>query len=407
MHRSGYTLPMWLILLSVSAFACPEADEAFIDDWAGVDTLSYCVGSYDFADGTLEEKVADAVAIWDGFGPCDTRTLVYTGPCEEAEGVPVTFTASHDLENGVLAGRRTFRSGDEVIRTEWLFNADMEWATAADVALGTCEGRPVIETLLRHEVGHLLGLGDVCNESRPCTDEESASLMSWSSPPPCTMPDPGPLESEQMLSDLGPDILPLCTGEGDLLVLPADASPRLNCAVDLDGLDADVSWSIGTQTAEGASVSLSIPAGLSDVEVCVEGQADNCSEPIAVCECWPTQVLGCPMPEAVFTAEPREPSRIELHNRSGYIDPDCRPEVLWEVFDGDKLIAEDQTWDASDIELPEDGRYRVNLTLTSVGGSSSAGTDVVVGNSGCGCASNGAGWSWAWVLVLLGCLRRR
>lgn len=145
----------------------------------------------------VQAALEGAASAWTQAGVCSFGFVVVEDPdaadAFEAGGVAVLFGDPEDvLEEGVLTatlqgaggGARFTSNGrtvDEAPPFEIVVNQGGAWATDAAIAAGDCEGRVSLQSVLTHELGHVLGLADACERGGACGDEDAPdATMAWS-----------------------------------------------------------------------------------------------------------------------------------------------------------------------------------------------------------------------------------
>lgn len=135
----------------------------------------------------LEARVAAALDGWGALAACAELSNEGRGACDTAGDVDLAVLwadPDDELPEGVLVA--TFYALDGAIVTgAWLvINDGVVFSTDEGVAGGNCMEEWNLDLLLRHEIGHFLGLGHTCDEAEACTDAEArAAVMYWSDAP--------------------------------------------------------------------------------------------------------------------------------------------------------------------------------------------------------------------------------
>lgn len=134
----------------------------------------------------LAERVAAALDGWMAYVTCVELTHTYAGACTEETDAYLRVRwgdPEHLLTEGVYFATSYRLDGATVSGADLVFN-DVPFTTDEAVAAGTCTDELNVDLVLRHELGHVLGLPHTCDEGETCTDEAAQrAVMYWSFPP--------------------------------------------------------------------------------------------------------------------------------------------------------------------------------------------------------------------------------
>lgn len=407
--------------------------------------------------GYPQEVVQTVFDNWEAAAACAPITDNYQGP-----GLPdgaVKHDAAfywedpgHDLGTGVLAltvyngdGTGSTAGGEQrynIASVAMIFQNGIDWATTQEVEDGTCANQYAIEPLVSHEMGHLWGLDDVCDDGESCTDLEMASVMSTSNPVGANC-----------------DISHMLPNSDDAAGIEALYGPEITVSV---GTEADAS------TREGAvplnvCFAASAAASSSDPNIAVTavhwtfGDGSE-SDELAPCHTYESEAqftvtatvsagtdggAECPMPEqtglgyitacnapspelgadGLFAISETSGLTWQTINHTEMTTDGCVDTIAWQVYKGtteaditpaDLVTIDGETstgaW-APAITFPEAGDYLVVLNIGGPGGLVASFLPVHVtdtGSGGCATVPNGPGAAWlAGALALLGLARRK
>lgn len=173
---------------SLSGEAWPDTHLPLQVHWAG--------SLEGFTEAELGAVVEEAAAAWVTDAPCTFGIEVVEDPAADdwfrAGGVAVLFGDPNDeLAEGVLATlvrgpssgvvfERNGSSFTEAAPAELILADGAWWALDAEIEAGECSDRVSLQGMLTHELGHVLGLAESCEQREACTDADAVdATMYW------------------------------------------------------------------------------------------------------------------------------------------------------------------------------------------------------------------------------------
>lgn len=299
----------------------------------------------------------------------------------------------------------------------WVVNTDLPLASDAAIFGGECVG----ERSLSSTVSVIVGVATGLSFSR-----DPEALMSGVLPA-CAIKPPAADDLEGFDALYGPWIEMACVSESGAqsgLEIPGVIPFDVICEARPDPAStlANLRWTFGDGgTGEGNPVRHTYTyddnfpitlKGLATHPTCGEREVEIRRE---------NYIRACDIPKPDFRPERQRGLRYTLLNTSDVRTWGCHSDVRWEVFGPDGgLVLESTVWEPT-VDLPDDGVYRVELTLSGLAGSDTieGEIDTKVGSvrgwsSGGGCSSAATtsmlgllGWGGLGLAGLLLVSRRR
>ena len=304
------------------------------------------------------------------------------------------------------------------------FNDNVDFTTQEDAMAGNCNGETNMRSTAVHEIGHTLGLGHSCEEGEPCADQDlRGAVMFWSSDSCETLVDVQADDIQAITPLYGPSASFACSHEASEDLVIGVVPFTMECTVASRDFLPDVTgatWIFGDGgTAEGtlASHEYTEPGNYT-VEVTVSGDSEGCDD-----EGWTTKfrkvgyVRACGIPDAEFTIDHVDGLQYRMMNETDVSVYGCIQDIVWEVYEGDKVQGEPianlaaKAWEPV-IDFPEEGTYTIVLNVGGAAGTGAASLTVdILKRRGAGRGCSTAGGAGAGLFVLLGLgvlgLRRR
>ncbi|MFH1465387.1 MAG: PKD domain-containing protein [Pseudomonadota bacterium] len=394
----------------------------------------YLIGSDAMPAEDYEDEVLAAFEVWTEQDPCLAFEFAYGGILTDTEGGSAsdgltTITLGdpdNTLGTGVFAASY-LRASSELIgevlgwyiyaltEADIILNPDYDWVTLEEMDAGGCDGAMVLEAVLAHEVGHLLGLGNACDDGGLCSDEELAAAMYWALHACDTQgmePNGDDLQGLSALYGVYVGVSLRSASGGDYGETATWAGPlplELCFAAASNGAADDFAWDFGDgATAAGEQVCHTWTTE-GHTTVALEGTrtSDGCSgqDSLDILAC--TDLGSLEPGLASFTAT--GDTTGQAGNAVPAATVGCIEVVTWEAWRDGELAWISVEWEP-EVVLPGPGSYLLRLTVSGPGGSYVDELEVVVeegAGEGCGCHPTGSA-AGAWGLLgLLPLWRRR
>ncbi len=361
------------------------------------------LGSPDFADGILG-------FYWDDPGQ------------ELATGV---YSISYLVPSSSIVKVANGRSYYGVLGADIVFNDGIDLATTEEVSSGTCADQLAAETLVTHEIGHLLGLGHSCELGEVCTEADQQEATMYWSPEPCDLgwTELGDDDIAGINALYGPSIS-LTSSMGELVsgVTPLEVAFKLekDDRVTISsatwyfgdgetstGLEPTHSYTVDGQfTVRSEGVAYTEACGAFSYSDANFAMVTACSEPT-----WQEGAAG------FFQLEEVEGLRWRTINHTNMDVYGCVDSISWEIFEGAEVDPEKgldlsglgditRAW-APELQFPGAGTYTVVMSVGGPAGTKGAKLTVNVAEAG-GC-STAPTWGLSGLLGFAGlaALRRR
>ena len=322
------------------------------------------------------------------FGGNDAGFLAAGDPSSANLGdgfTQISFDAE-DVEPGVLASTSYVTSGVTFsINGETYFalsEADIAvgsgpFVSHDDAVAGNCTDAYDLRGVLAHEIGHLAGLANSCDEDEPCSDPLLRNAtMYWQAAacdPEIATPNEDDIEGMEAL--YGPRATLECGTSGSESILGI-APLTLNCVVGADGPLDDATWTFGDGTTDtGTGVTHTWDTeGTYTVAVNATGTSPSCGPFEASLE-RKGYVRVCEKPQAEFTVSHLIGVKYALHNQTQINVVGCATEVKWALYKGSQVKGEPyatfENWEFN-YEFPEEGEWTFVLNVGGPAGTSAA-----------------------------------
>lgn len=327
------------------------------------------------------------------------------------EGAPAFTRLGPPQGNEVLY----VRDGREYRRSEggaYVINSSLAMTTDAEIRSGVCVGQRSFTAIVGLLMGDTMGLGP---------SRDLSALMSYNVPF-CEVRRPSDDDFAGLDGLYGPYFSLECGGDDVSVtanevagVVPFD----MTCSLVPDGNSEVISarwrWGDGT-TSEGNPVTHTYDAddNYSLVIDLVAEHAD-CGAVERRIERF-NYIRACDDPAPEFRFERTRGLSFRFVNSSDVRTYGCLTDSRWEVFDeAGELVTAVTSWEPI-VEVPQEGRYRVVLTLSGSAGSTSVeawldttevGSGRVQVGNGCASVPDPSHVLGPWAIVGLLCLRRR
>ncbi|MFZ5481690.1 MAG: matrixin family metalloprotease [Myxococcota bacterium] len=353
--------------------------------------LAYCVEA---RDGWDEQLVVDAFEAWAALEACDTLEVERVD-CAEAVTVVKLGDPDDELDDAGIPIVTNWLAG---VAVEVVVNDDYDWATSAE----GCDGQLLLEAVLLHEVGHVLGLGHTCEEGEACDDAANReAVMYWSSGA-CETRELNAADAELLALEyapgtiVAPDSATRTVAVGERLCLDVEV------AGDASALTIEIDWGDGTTGEDPCHVYDAEGAYQVYVTTSWEGTCGSMDTVDAY-----VVATACDVPHAEdgaggFFTWTVDGTVATLDNRLDAMPVACVDTVEWFAFDGETEVYRANASSPA-IDFGEPGTYRVILAAVGPGGVAAQEAEITVGESGCATV---AGGPW-WVAIALAARRRR
>jgi len=355
-------------------------------------------------------------------GSDNLNTFYYDDP-KDIQGAGV-LAVTYTVSSGLIAFNRdgsTYRYASD---SDIVFTKDVDWISSSD--LENCSGTP-IEAVTTHEIGHQWGMDHSCEENEVtaglCGDQELLDANMFWSAPSCASFSPEEVFTDDDVEGMTALYGPYATFNASTDTyggVPLEVCFELSSTSDI----SEVEWIFGDGQAENVTVDdpedytichTYTEKGQFTINVTIKGQSDTCGE-------WQytdrerSMIVACEPPQpgsgfdGLFSTETLEGEGriLQMINQADTTVYGCIDQVSWDVYQGETLVKSVSAWSPK-IEFPEDGDYKIVLSLGGPGGETVDELTVSVSNSPKGgCAAVSGGGMLAGFIGLIGvALRRR
>ena len=348
-----------------------------------------------------------------GYENWTTPMITWEDPSDDlATGVlAATLTYPYSLSQGDTAFTKNGMSYYKAEDSDIVFNDNVEFGI--DSTLG--QGESSMQSVMTHEIGHLLGLAHSCEEEDVCNDQGlKEATMYWSAGPG---DDSGSTLSDDdfmsVMALYGPFATFSCSNELDPddsdTIAQGNVPFDLRCAVVTDeegGLTgATWNWGDGSSDTTGGDANISHTyevAGNYTVETVFTGERDSCEEEWEYAYRRIGYVRACDVPQPEFKVVHEDGLEYTLFNETDVSVYGCIYEIQWDIFQGDTLVDSFSGWEPNYV-FAEDGDYRIVLNIGGPAGTGAAEISLEVYDhvgEGYGCSSLG-GLTGSMGLVLI------
>ncbi|MFK7928206.1 MAG: MYXO-CTERM sorting domain-containing protein, partial [Myxococcota bacterium] len=293
----------------------------------------------------------------------------------------------------------------------YVVNSDFSFASSPAIDAGQCDQQIHLGTGLSLLIGSTLGLGQ---------SSDRASLMSYTAQA-CEIRLPQGDDRIGINAIYGPYFELACSVDGaeaetDEVAGVAPMNVECELVTDGESLITSARWSWGDAEITEEIVGKHTYTRTDNYSLRVDAQIEDPRCGSSVFEVDRLNYFRvCADPEPSFRVERDVGLRFVLVNDSDVSTYGCHSNIRWEIFDEEGAAVESLTVWEPQVELPEDGRYRIVLTLSGPAGSTSEEmwfdtTDLPVRSFdvGCGCTQTPAPASWAMMgLFAVVTIRRR